>query len=182
MKIRAANFDQTVDEILTLLSTHGEEAYFGEPVTQLSHALQSAHWAREAHADEELVAAALLHDIGHLIGGETHEEVAIDWLRERGFTERLIALVSGHVKAKRYLVTRRPGYYERLSEASKQTLQLQGGPMGEAELGSFEQSPYFEDMLRLRSWDEMAKDPALAVAGLEEYRGLLLRVLTFSLT
>jgi phosphonate degradation associated HDIG domain protein len=170
-----------VDEISELFERGGAEAYFGEEVTQLQHALQTAHCATEARADEELVAAALLHDIGHLLGGDFHAEIGvidhdrscIEWLRERGFSPRLIALVSGHVRAKRYLVATHAEYFERLSEASKRTLALQGGPMSAEEIRAFEASPYFKDLLRLRSWDEQAKDPHAVVPGLASYLALV---------
>jgi phosphonate degradation associated HDIG domain protein len=167
-----------VDEIVALFGEGGSGAYFGERVTQLQHALQSAHCAVQAHADDELVVAALLHDVGHLLGGNLHAEIGVidhdsscvEWLRARGFSERLIALVSGHVAAKRYLVATRPEYRERLSEASTKTLALQGGAMSDEEARAFAASPYFRDLLRLRSWDEAAKDPEAVVPGLDTYR------------
>ncbi len=170
-----------VEEISDLFEKGGADAYFGEDVTQLQHALQSAHCATQAHADDELVVAALLHDIGHLLGGDFHAEIGVidhdrscvEWLKGRGFSDRLIALVSGHVNAKRYLVAARAGYADRLSEASKKTLVLQGGPMSPEEARAFEAGPYFKDLLRLRSWDEQAKDPDAAVPGLDRYLGLV---------
>ncbi len=177
---------EVVQEISNLFEKGGSEAYFGEDVTQLQHALQCAHCAMEAHADDELVAAALLHDIGHLLGGDFHAEIGvidhdrscIDWLRARDFSPRLIALVSGHVSAKRYLVAARAGYADRLSETSKRTLVLQGGPMSPEEVRAFEDNPYFKDLLRLRSWDEQAKDPAAIVPGLDRYLPIIERALT----
>jgi phosphonate degradation associated HDIG domain protein len=172
-------------EISDLFEQGGAGAYFGERVTQLQHALQSAHCAVEAQADHELVVAALLHDIGHLLGGDFHAEIGVidhdrscvDWLRARGFSPRLIALVSGHVSAKRYLVAAHPGYRERLSEASKRTLALQGGPMNADEVRAFEAGPYFKDLLRMRSWDEQAKEPEAVVPGLDRYLELIEEVL-----
>jgi len=170
-----------IDEIFTLYKNGGSGAYFGEDVTQLQHALQAAHWARKAGADKEAVLAALLHDIGHLLGGQMdtdlgvidHDQTAVGWLRERGFSERLIALVSGHVAAKRYLVTVKSGYYDRLSEASKRTLVLQGGQMTAEEVLAFEANPAHDDLLRLRAWDELAKDPDAQVVELESYREMM---------
>ena len=78
----------------------------------------------------------------------------------------VIGLVSGHVAAKRYLVATREGYMDRLSPTSKTTLELQGGPMSAAEVTAFEASLYYRDLLRLRSWDEQAKDPDMQVPGL----------------
>jgi phosphonate degradation associated HDIG domain protein len=168
-------------EISDLFERGGAEAYFGERVTQHQHAVQAAHCAVEAKADDELVVAALLHDIGHLLGGDFHAEIGVidhdqscvEWLKTRGFSPRLIALVSGHVSAKRYLVTVRPGYFEKLSESSVRTLALQGGPMSAEEVRAFEEGPYFKDLLRLRSWDEQAKDPDAVVPGLDRYLGMI---------
>jgi len=170
-----------VEEISDLFERGGSEAYFGERVTQLQHAVQAAHCAVEAHADEELVVAALLHDIGHLLGGNFHAEIGVidhdrscvEWLKARGFSPRLIGLVSGHVSAKRYLVTVRPGYFEKLSESSVRTLALQGGPMSAEEVRAFEEGTFFKDLLRLRSWDEQAKDPEAMVPGLKRYFGMI---------
>jgi phosphonate degradation associated HDIG domain protein len=173
-----------VEEIVDLFERGGSGAYFGERITQLEHALQTAHCAAQAHADAELVVAALLHDIGHLLGGDVHSEIGvidhdrtcIAWLRSRGFSPRLIALVSGHVNAKRYLVAKRPEYRDQLSEASKQTLALQGGAMSAEEADAFESGPYFRDLLRLRSWDEQAKDPDAKAPSLGRYLALVLQV------
>ena len=170
-----------VDEIYELYAEKGSGAYFGERVTQLQHALQSAYWAKQANACDELVLAALLHDIGHLLGGGVHDAIgvidhdksAIEWLRSRGFSERLIALVSGHVAAKRYLTATNPAYRDRLSEASKKTLVLQGGAMSGEEVAEFAKSPWLDEMLVVRSWDERAKDPDAVVPGFEEYREML---------
>ncbi len=173
------------EEIRELYGSQGEGAYFGERVTQLQHALQSADCAVRAGADEETIVAALLHDIGHLLEGEKHDEIGVidhdrvgeEWLAARGFSPRLVRLVRGHVDAKRYLVATNPAYKERLSEASKQTLALQGGPMNEPECAAFAAEPLFTEMLRLRSWDEQAKDPEAVTPGLDSYEGMVERVL-----
>jgi len=152
-------------------------------VTQLQHALQAAQAGRQAGADEEAVLAALLHDIGHMLDGENlqdigvvdHDRSAVDWLRARGFSERLVQLAGGHVAAKRYLVATNPAYHARLSPTSQRTLELQGGPMSESEVHQFRTNPLFEDMLRLRSWDEAAKDPSASPPGLESYLPLIER-------
>jgi predicted HD phosphohydrolase len=166
------------EEILDLYQRGGNDAYFGEDVTQLQHALQAAASAVEAHADDELVVAALLHDIGHLLPGDNyhdeigvvdHDQTCIEWLTARGFSARLIALVSGHVSAKRYLVTTKTEYRNRLSPTSQRTLELQGGAMTSMEVEVFETHLHFRDVLRLRTWDEQAKDPGRTVPGLETY-------------
>ena len=170
-----------MSDAFELLLQGSGQAYFGEQVTQLEHALQSAYLAIQAGADDEMVLAALLHDIGHVLEGQVddelgvidHDAVAMAWLREQGFGERLIALVGGHVAAKRYLVATNPAYAARLSEASKKTLAKQGGPMSLAECATFESHPHLKEMLRLRSWDEQAKVPGAAVPGLDAYRPML---------
>jgi 2-amino-1-hydroxyethylphosphonate dioxygenase (glycine-forming) len=172
-----------VDQILELLETAGQSAYFGEPVTQLEHALQCAQLARNAGSDEETVIAALLHDIGHLreeeglhhgaVGVIDHDSVGARYLREQGFSDRVAQLVSGHVDAKRYLTLTNPSYFARLSPASVATLQLQGGPMTAQEAAAFDHDPLFDQKLRLRSWDEQGKISGWAVAPLASYRDLL---------
>lgn len=167
-----------IAEIDRLYHHDPESAYFGEAVTKLQHAEQAAFHATQAGADEELILAALLHDIGHLLeGGQRHQEIGVidhdqragQWLRQHGFGERLAQLVAGHVNAKRYLVATNAAYRGRLSNASQRTLELQGGPMTEAEAAAFAADPLLRDHLRLRSWDEMAKDPAAQVPPFRSY-------------
>ena len=169
---------------MDLLAGSASEAYYGEPVTQLEHALQTAHLARNAGADDETVLAALLHDIGHVLDrGRLHEDLGVidhdeqgaAWLRERRFSERLVQLVGAHVEAKRYLVASNTTYAARLSESSTRTLALQGGPMSPAEVASFESDPMMREKLRMRSWDEQAKEPGAIVPELEDYRALIER-------
>jgi phosphonate degradation associated HDIG domain protein len=171
------------------MTDSGGEQYFGEAVTKLAHAEQCAWHARQAGADDELILAALLHDIGHLLDTEetirdervgvvNHDDIGRQWLLDRGFSERLATLVGGHVDAKRYLTATHAGYVERLSPASKETLRLQGGPMDESSAREFAGEPELRDMLRLRSWDEMAKDPDWQGPPLESYREMLVRHLT----
>jgi phosphonate degradation associated HDIG domain protein len=178
--------EAVVEEVFALLRQSGGDQYFGESVTKLEHSVQCAWHARKAGADEELVLAALLHDIGHLldiegtirdpaVGVVNHDETGARWLVQRGFSPRLAALVGGHVGAKRYLTATSAAYHSRLSQASRQTLALQGGPMDEADVRKFAAQPYVADMLRLRSWDEMAKDPNWTGPDLGSYREMLLR-------
>ncbi len=165
-------------EIEGLYEQRGSGEYFGESVTQVEHALQTAQLARAAGADEETVLASLLHDIGHLLEGEfhagigviDHDRVAEDWLRARGFGERLIRLVRGHVDAKRYLVATNADYFNKLSDASRQTLALQGGPMSSLEVEAFAAEPLLREMLQVRSWDESAKIPGQPAGAVADYR------------
>ena len=124
-------------DIETLFATHGAAQYSGEPVTQLEHALQTARLAEMAGADDELVTAALLHDLGHLLADEgesptlrgiddRHQYFALPFLRGV-FGERVLDAIRWHVDAKRFLCASRPGYRESLSDDSKRSLELLGG-------------------------------------------------------
>ena len=137
---------------------------------------QAAQLAMAEGFDDEVVLAAFFHDIGHLCGeGEgdmggygvvSHERIGAEYLRRCGFGERMARLVQYHVEAKRYLTLRQPGYYERLSEASRRTLEYQGGVMNDAEADEFERDPLFKVSLRMREWDEMAKEVGVPVIDL----------------
>ena len=170
--------------IASLFAQSGHDAYFGEPVTQLEHALQAAQLAEQAGADRETVVAAFLHDIGHLLpeedghaymdgyGTVDHERLGADFLRQRGFSEKVAQLIENHVNAKRYLVAKSMNYFERLSEASLRTLEFQGGPMTADEAARFEQHPYFNEILQMRRWDEQAKIPGLPTPDVNYYLAL----------
>jgi phosphonate degradation associated HDIG domain protein len=171
------------DEIQALFEERGDTAYFGEPVSQAEHALQAAHLAEQEGAPDALVVAALLHDIGHLLHdmGENvadhgvdarHEEAGEAWLA-RHFGPEITAPIRLHVAAKRYLCAVDPAYRQQLSPASLQSLALQGGPMTEPEVRSFEARPHYRAAVRLRGWDDQAKVPGLPVPGLEHYRSRL---------
>lgn len=160
--------ENVVFEIRNLFQKGGNEQYFGEKVTQFEHAAQAAMLAKQSGADEEVQIAAFLHDIGHLLtddeaedmdgfGRKDHEEAAAGWLRSKGFSERIILLTENHVNAKRYLCFSNPAYYEALSDASKATLEFQGGKMTLEEAVIFENNPYFREIINLRLWDDEAK-------------------------
>jgi phosphonate degradation associated HDIG domain protein len=184
--VESATANRVVDEVISLLRDSGGEQYFGEPVTKLEHAEQCAWHAQQAGADEELILASLLHDVGHLVDTESairdervgvvnHDDVGRQWLLDRGFSVRLATLVGGHVDAKRYLTATNASYVDRLTPASQETLRLQGGPMDESSAEAFAREPELRDMLRLRSWDETAKDPHWQGPGLDSYREMLVR-------
>jgi phosphonate degradation associated HDIG domain protein len=174
------------DEILQLFEEKGEGSYFGEPVSQTEHALQSAFFAEQERAPDALVAAALLHDIGHLLHDEgedvadrgvdtVHEEAGEQWLTKY-FGQAVCEPVKLHVAAKRYLCATRADYLAELSPASRQSLQLQGGPMSSEEEAAFRGNKYFEAAVKLRLWDDRAKIAGLVVPRLEYYRALLDRL------
>lgn len=161
----------------------GGGAYFGEAVSQLEHALQAAWFATRANSAPALVAAALLHDIGHLLHGlpenvadqgvdTRHEEAGYAWLLSR-FGPAVADPVRLHVAAKRYLCHVDPDYYARLSPASVQSLTLQGGSFSEEEAHEFERLAWYRDAVQLRRWDDAAKRPGFAVPSLDEYCALL---------
>lgn len=163
------DINKVIEEIREIFLSQGDEQYYGEPVSQFEHAAQSAVLAEISGFDEEVQIAAFLHDIGHLLpaaseeelmaeyGRKDHEGVAAEWLRNRGFSDKIAVLVENHVNAKRYLCYANPAYFNNLSEASKQTLVFQGGRMEQEEAQAFEQNPYFEVIIRMRRWDEAAK-------------------------
>jgi phosphonate degradation associated HDIG domain protein len=155
-----------MNEIRAAFARRGNETY-GEGISQLDHALQCAAFAERDGANAALVTATLLHDIGHLLhdlpadvadsGIDTqHEASGSAWL-SRHFGLAVTEPVRMHVAAKRYLATMEPGYFERLSDASKLSLRLQGGPMSETQAVAFAAEPFFADAIRLRRWDEEGK-------------------------
>ncbi|USW97651.1 HD domain-containing protein [Pseudomonas proteolytica] len=171
------NAEQVVAEVFALYEQHGAADYIGEPVSQIEHMSQAAQLAMAEGFDDEVVLAAFFHDIGHICGqgGEnmggygvvSHERLGADYLRRAGFSERLAKLVEYHVQAKRYLTFSQPDYYHRLSEASRRTLGYQGGVMTADEALAFEQDPLCAVSLRLRHWDEQAKEMHVPVLDLQ---------------
>ena len=171
-----------VDDIIELFATKGREPY-GEDVSVAEHGLQCAALADREGADEALVVAALLHDVGHLIedpddrfGVHRHDVGGAAFLA-RHFQEAVVAPVRLHVAAKRYRVAADPGYAARLSAASTHTLAHQGGPMSPDEVVAFEAEPHREAALRLREWDDSGKIEGLTVAPVEAYRDRMRRLL-----
>ena len=164
------NPEPIVDEVFALYEKHGDEDYIGEPVSQLEHMSQAAALAEEEGFEDEVVLAAFFHDIGHLcatneeavsmdgFGAMDHEKLGADYLRNKGFSERIATMVQSHVVAKRYLTYKYPEYYNQLSDASKATLEFQGGRMSAKEAIDFEQNPDAELFVRLRYWDDKAKE------------------------
>lgn len=178
----------SIADICDLLVLRGGRAYDGESVTQLEHALQSATRAEADGAGAALVTAALLHDLGHLLHdqGETptlrgiddrHQYAALPLLR-RLFDDQVLEPIRLHVDAKRYLCATREGYLHALSPDSKRSLALQGGVYSPEDAHAFQSLPYAADAVRVRLWDDLAKEagaptPPLAhfVAALEAARG-----------
>jgi phosphonate degradation associated HDIG domain protein len=175
-----------IDQIFDTFRQKGHLSY-GEDVTQLEHALQTAYFAEKDGAPPALVAAAVLHDYGHLLHDLSeniadqgldglHEEVGAQYL-SRYFGSEVTEPIRLHVPSKRYLCAREPDYLATLSPASVQSLELQGGPFNDQEVAAFEESPHFEAAVQLRRYDDMGKEPGLEVPGLEHYRVCLESVL-----
>jgi gamma-butyrobetaine dioxygenase len=175
---RGRNADP-IAEIEHMFARRGDEGY-GEGVTQTEHALQAAHIAESEGKPVAQVVAALLHDIGHLLhdlpediadqGVDTqHESLASAWLSQH-FGPEVSEPVRLHVAAKRYLCHAEQGYLDRLSEASKLSLRLQGGPMNAAEAARFRQEPFLAQALDLRRWDDEAKVVGATTPDLAHYR------------
>lgn len=171
---------EVVDFIINLFLEKGGDLYGGEAVTQLEHGLQAAHFAKLAGATDELVTAALLHDIGHLLHDlpdnateqgidDVHEALGAQFLTTY-FKPEVVEAVNLHVAAKRYLCLVEPGYYSTLSPTSKSSLLLQGGIMSGEEKNAFENFEYYNEAVSLRKWDDMAKVPELNVNPIESYR------------
>jgi predicted HD phosphohydrolase len=172
-----------VDELLELYERFGDEPY-GEAVSQRSHALQCAVLATAANARDELVAAALLHDVGHFLAGARHDgwrdDVDDDHHEEVGaralarlFGPAVAAPVALHVCAKRWRCAVDEDYLAALSATSRATLLAQGGPMGTGGRARFEAHPGFANAMALREWDDLAKDPDRPVGAVRDYESLL---------
>ena len=180
------NIDETVRSIFDLFREHGSRGYIGEAVSQTEHMVQSAMLAEEENQPTPVILGALFHDIGHLmaygrvktqamvtdgvnLGVQGHECVGADFLREKGLGEDVCRIVRGHVDAKRYLVFADKEYHAKLSPSSQQTLKHQGGPMTGEEAENFRQEKWFDAMIRMRHWDDLAKRTDIEMKPLEVY-------------
>ena len=173
------------DDLGTIFREHGHIEYSGERVTQLEHALQSALAAERAGATPELVTAALLHDLGHMLNlqGETptqrgiddqHQYFAIPFLRPL-FGAAVLDPIRFHVDAKRALCAVEPGYHEALSEDSKRSLTLQGGVFSKEGTQAFLAKPHAAEAMRVRRWDDQAKVPGQVTPPLAHYLDIAAR-------
>lgn len=176
-----------MESIVKLFEDYGEMDYIGEPVTQKEHMIQTAMLAEEEGYTKDIIIGALLHDIGHLVGLHYsknkmsdfgihgHENIGAKYLESLDFPEIIVEMVRNHVQTKRYLVFKIPEYYEKLSEASKKTLEYQGGKMSNEEADKFEKHKYFEIFLKLREWDDKAKEKGKHVKTLDYYVNVYLK-------
>ncbi len=176
------NAAQVIDEIFATFREKGHRSY-GENVTELEHALQSATFAQRQGEPPELVVASLLHDYGHLLHdlGEQIADDGVDARHEhiganrlyRWFGEAVTAPIRLHADSKRYLCWKEKGYFDGLSEASRKSLALQGGPMNDAEAAQFERGAHFEAAVRVRRYDDQGKIPGMITPTLDEFRPML---------
>ncbi len=171
--------------ILDLYQQRGQSQYGGEAVSQLEHALQCATLAESAGESAEMIIACLLHDVGHLIHhlGENvtlqgiddqHEYRALPLL-ETLFPPAVTMPIKLHVAAKRYLCAVDRNYWASLSLVSKRSLEHQGGIFSESAATAFIQQPYAEEAVRLRHWDDLAKNPDVATPDLQHFEGFMQR-------
>lgn len=172
-----------IDRIFEVLGSGSHTEYGNERVSQLDHALQTAALAEHEGASAALVAAALLHDVGHLLHGDEraaydrgddtrHENTGGAWLGQ-WFGDEVTEPVRRHVAAKRYLTATDPSYFEILSPISRRTLELQGGPFSSSEADAFARRRFAEQAVAVRRWDDAAKVVGAAVPALEHFRDCL---------
>jgi gamma-butyrobetaine dioxygenase len=175
---------RAIDTIAVLFEREGTQAYAGEVVSLSVHMRQAGALAEAAAVADHLIAAALLHDVGHLrsvTGGSVeHEECGARWLAQ-WLPEEVTEPVRLHVAAKRYLCATQPDYVAKLSTASLQSLADQGGALTSAEAREFERLPYAEAAIAVRRWDEAAKDPSATTPTFEHFTPVLIRLLAPSL-
>ena len=178
--------DNIVAFIGDIFERRGADSYLGEQVTMSEHMLQGAQLAEAAGAADELVAAALLHDIGHYtseFGSYSPDDTEDKHHDEAGaavlapfFPAVVTECVRLHVAAKRYLCATDPGYFAKLSPASVHTLSLQGGPMSESETRAFAKNPHLDAIVQVRLWDDRGKVPGHATPPFGHYAPMLQRV------
>ena len=175
----------SIDSIISMYNTWGNETY-DEDITQLAHARQCAALADHEGSSEELIAAALLHDIGHLFeiqrnNGPDHRtdlrhEITGSEFLSSIFPQTVTAPIAMHVEAKRFLAANESGYFDQLSRGSQKSLAVQGGPFTSAESASFLELQGCADAVSLRRWDDHGKVVDLEVPDLESWIPLLTRV------
>jgi len=171
MKHSVTNLNATniVDFIGSIFEKRGDEEYLGEPVTMGQHMLQGATMAEKSRESDEIIIGTLLHDIGHFTSefgtfsmedteDRYHEDAGAAVL-EQFFPKIITDCCRHHVAAKRYLCATDPEYFQKLSTASIHSLNLQGGPMSEAELKDFEKNPNLKKILKVRLYDDAGKIP-----------------------
>jgi phosphonate degradation associated HDIG domain protein len=178
--------ENIVEFLGDIFARRGADSYLGEDVTMSEHMLQGALLAEEAGGSDALIAAALLHDIGHYTnefpddalakGIDNHHDVAGAAVMAPFFPTMVTDCVKYHVAAKRYLCATDDGYFGKLSPASVHTLNLQGGPMASAEVADFAKNPNLDAIVQVRIWDDEAKAAGKLTPGFDHYAPMLQRV------
>jgi len=178
--------ENIVDFIADIFARRGAEEYLGEDVSISEHMYQTAQLAEEAGASEELIVAALLHDIGHFTNEfpDNAAELGIDSHHDRAgaavlapfFPSLVTDCVRHHVSAKRYLCTVDPGYFDKLSDASVLSLKLQGGPMSEKSAAKFAENQDVEAIVKVRKWDDIGKVPGKKTESFDYFAPMIQRV------
>ncbi len=180
------NQDNIVAFIGDIFERCGNEEYLGEPVTMGQHMLQGATIAEENSLEEDVIVGALLHDIGHFTSefgmfsmedteDRYHEEAGAEVL-SAFFPSIITDCVRYHVAAKRYLCATKPDYFDRLSEASVHSLNLQGGPMSSDEVAEFEKNPNLKKIIQVRYLDEAGKRPDMQTPDFWHFAPMVQRV------
>ena len=176
-----------VNKIFSYYESFGSKDYIGEEITQIEHMVQAAMLSEENGDGVEVILGALFHDIGHLVafdkdtmggfGIKNHERLGADFLRELGIPEVIPELVQSHVSTKRYLA-RDEKYYNSLSKASQTTLKYQGGVFNDEEALEFEKGKNFVNYVKIRLYDDRAKEVNIKLKPLNYYKDMLLEYLT----
>jgi|SRR5579859_419767 len=173
----------SVETVRSLFASRGGANYLGEAVSIATHMLQAGALAQRDSVSPQLVAAALLHDVGHLVASTSaqhdarHEETGAQWLTQLGFPSTVTEAVRLHVAAKRYLCSVEPAYLEALSSASVRSLELQGGAMSAQEATAFAELEHAAAAVAVRRWDDAAKDPTASVPAFDAFVPVLESVL-----
>ena len=172
--------ENIVDYLIELLKKKGSNIQYGnEDVTQLEHALQCAELAEQNNKSDAFITAALLHDIGHLLYEDkdpihegkdgVHEDLGADYL-SKYFSEEVTLPIRAHVASKRYLAAIEDGYYDQLSEASKESLKVQGGIFTKEEAEEFINKPQMKEAVEMRRYGDQAKILNKVTPSLEHFR------------
>lgn len=178
--------DTIVEFLASIFERRGSEEYLGEPVTMGEHMLQGATIAEQNGQPDEIVVGALLHDIGHFtsefgtfsmddVEDRHHEDAGAEVL-ERFFPSVVTDCCRYHVAAKRYLCATKPAYFDRLSEASVHSLNLQGGPMSAEEVAEFEKNPNLKEIIAVRYLDEAGKIAGMKTPGFRHFASKVQRL------
>ena len=176
---------ENVKKIINLFNTKGNTEYFGESVSKTEHMIQTAMAAKKNNENDDIIIGCLLHDIGHFLDNDNmnglgvieHGKIGADFLRQLNMSENICRLVEYHVLAKKYLVSKYEDYYNKLSDASKQTLEYQGGKMTLLEMKQFEQMNDYNNILKIRNYDDIGKNTDSIIPNIETFTDLLLNYL-----